>query len=228
MTHEITENQSFNTQPPEGGWSDYALSQRWQVVSTHSRPKAAGSLFTRGYQIALSFNTQPPEGGWLSSCAVLSIQRLFQHTAARRRLEYSQFCVFNIVLFQHTAARRRLVCDRFGWCIFDCFNTQPPEGGWPPKTTHPPMSAKFQHTAARRRLAFKLIEKIFLWEVSTHSRPKAAGIVNFTSSCKCIVSTHSRPKAAGARKAGICYPFIVSTHSRPKAAGTNQWLFCIC
>ena len=32
----------FNTQPPEGGWLIPLLSILWMLVSTHSRPKAAG------------------------------------------------------------------------------------------------------------------------------------------------------------------------------------------
>ncbi len=42
MTHEITENQSFNTQPPKGGW-------------TFPAPLT---------QACSCFNTQPPKGGW--------------------------------------------------------------------------------------------------------------------------------------------------------------------
>ena len=34
------------------------------LVSTHSRPKAAGSRPRVVSQIHDSFNTQPPEGGW--------------------------------------------------------------------------------------------------------------------------------------------------------------------
>ena len=56
---------------------------------------------------------------------------LFQHTAARRRLAFSNRSFSVSVLFQHTAARRRLVQT---WSLFEClaegFNTQPPEGGW--------------------------------------------------------------------------------------------------
>ena len=78
-------------------------------------------------------------------------------------------------MFQHTAARRRLGGD-IGRQFFklQCFNTQPPEGGWKNVklsiqnkksfNTQPPEggwakprivlsdSALFQHTAARRRL----------------------------------------------------------------------------
>ena len=34
---------SFNTQPPEGGWRRKLKKWVEQVVSTHSRPKAAGN-----------------------------------------------------------------------------------------------------------------------------------------------------------------------------------------
>ena len=59
-----------------------------------------------------------------------------------------------IVLFQHTAARRQLDTQitAFGIC-FAGFNTQPPEGSW-------------------------LLQQLFGLpeaDVSTHSRPKAAG-----------------------------------------------------
>ena len=78
---------SFNTQPPEGGWVGYTVIFILVVVSTHSRPKAAGMVSATGlYTFAVSthsrpkaagpfsfalvrgnpcFNTQPPEGGWL-------------------------------------------------------------------------------------------------------------------------------------------------------------------
>ena len=77
----------FNTQPPEGGWTESRLKAMRKHVSTHSRLKAAGakrvviavkaavSTHSRlkaagrpatdeNYSIK-SFNTQPPEGGWL-------------------------------------------------------------------------------------------------------------------------------------------------------------------
>ena len=99
--------------------------------------------------------------------------------------------------FQHTAARRRLAGQDFDNSRYECFNTQPPEGGWfnskskPFKTncfnTQPPEGGwqgrlvinafytLFQHTAARRRLVWLVFAKAFKGTVSTHSRPKAAG-----------------------------------------------------
>ena len=80
--------------------------------------------------------------------------------------------------FQHTAARRRLGLRSIRVkTVSVCFNTQPPEGGW----------AESQ--------AMQLVRQT----VSTHSRPKAAGI--------------------WAQKKQYPIPKTVSTHSRPKAAG---------
>ena len=56
-------------------------------------------------------------------------------------------------MFQHTAARRRLASCK----------------------TPRAAQKKFQHTAARRRLAEIHGETLKAVEVSTHSRPKAAG-----------------------------------------------------
>ena len=53
----------FNTQPPEGGWVESLHKGAANLVSTHSRPKAAGKT-TNEAQAAIEF----------------------QHTAARRRL----------------------------------------------------------------------------------------------------------------------------------------------
>ena len=56
--------------------------------------------------------------------------------------------------------------------------------------------------------------------VSTHSRPKAAGVIRAELVTAFIVSTHSRPKAAGCFLTHSTYLSAVSTHSRPKAAGS--------
>ena len=59
-----------------------------------------------------------------------NLDNKFQHTAARRRLPNvicSKAC--GCQWFQHTAARRRLPRKRRGWSVLSGFNTQPPEGG---------------------------------------------------------------------------------------------------
>ena len=167
------------------------------VVSTHSRPKAAGAVSDLAKRVDKGgFNTQPPEGGWKSlirqegnlicfntqppegGCRVTHHERWdeeFQHTAARRRLDSTPSLICCDFLFQHTAARRRLDNSRYarmakvasfntqppegGWLSFFFpqrriyrFNTQPPEGGWNPDMRGSATEPLFQHTAARRRL----------------------------------------------------------------------------
>ena len=55
---------------------------------------------------------------------------MFQHTAARRRLDFKKMIPSAIDMFQHTAARRRLVTKPIRQHAPMRFNTQPPEGGW--------------------------------------------------------------------------------------------------
>ena len=121
----------FNTQPPEGGWKVPMFipspSSRFQhtaarrrldrhacspprprLVSTHSRPKAAGR----------------------PSCIKIGVFMPFQHTAARRRLVLPLPPYQLPIWFQHTAARRRLVVLFKQGTNLVSFNTQPPEGGW--------------------------------------------------------------------------------------------------
>ena len=166
----------FNTQPPEGSWQQLGNGfERHRLVSTHSRPKAAGlpaAVLVRcrlcfntqppeggwhftHYQTwhVARFNTQPPEGGWSRSGGTQTELRLFQHTADRRRLAAMQSMQPRDAVFQHTAARRRLGTS----------------------TVLPAKTGRFQHTAARRRLGRLAGARCFGLPVSTHSRPKAAG-----------------------------------------------------
>ena len=81
----------------------------FQQVSTHSRPKAAGSGTRPDARLGRGFNTQPPEGGWLYRLCLSHLQTpRFQHTAARRRLVDTVKTLAPGLMFQHTAARRRL------------------------------------------------------------------------------------------------------------------------
>ena len=89
---QLYQNLCFNTQPPEGGWQRCPGNDYSQRVSTHSRPKAAGSdsagfgQHTRFQHTAArrrlvptaaaraanrGFNTQPPEGGWYSFMSII-------------------------------------------------------------------------------------------------------------------------------------------------------------
>ena len=151
----LNNKKGFNTQPPEGGWTYGFITGYNYIVSTHSRPKAAGWWRLISETYLRRFNTQPPEGGWWTYYSLFSVWVRFQHTAARRRLD---------------APFGRHYASSSG------FNTQPPEGGWDltgDLTKNPLM---FQHTAARRRLGRIIQESTNSLLVSTHSRPKAAGL----------------------------------------------------
>ena len=101
---------------------------------------------------------------------------LFQHTAARRRLNPLIKHLMPKKTFQHTAARRRLRVAIKQEIIV----------------------GMFQHTAARRRLNPNWTGTQFDDCVSTHSRPKAAEQIKLLPQLTQVVSTHSRPKAADA------------------------------
>ena len=100
---------------------------------------------------------------------------MFQHTAARRRLENITVFWFSIFLFQHTAARRRLVLTFLVLSRLKVgFNTQPPEGGW------------------------KFVKLAPAWFSGFNTQPPEGGWDGFSYAAFCLpVSTHSRPKAAG-------------------------------
>ncbi len=145
------------------------------IVSTHSRPKAAGRFGNRREQAAHCFNSQPPEGGWSRRLFRLFLTLRFNSQPPEGGWLSSGLRTTPPLAFQLTAARRRL-------------GTKPA-----PKM----MTAKFQLTAARRRLGLPHFARARRLGVSTHSRPKAAGIQKNKRALPYLVSTHSRPKAAG-------------------------------
>ena len=165
-------------------------------VSTHSRLKAAAVWIAQYYPIVMFQHTAARRRLDFHAFFLVRIKR-FQHTAARRRLAGLTALLHSATRFQHTAARRRLGHAQTAKPADDGgFNTQPPEGGW----------------NANRRYSIRC-------NVSTHSRPKAAGRFGTNQRAGQEVSTHSRPKAAGAWSHIRQKLVMVSTHSRPKAAG---------
>ena len=169
-------------------------------VSTHSRPKAAGARLIAQYcrdmfqhtaarrRLACRHRLQPdkdrvsthsrPKAAGKQHIRDIELEE-FQHTAARRRLALRPILNLPVNMFQHTAARRRLERLQADMAkLARCFNTQPPEGGW----------------------IINAYSAVLIHFVSTHSRPKAAGVVLNFPECSILVSTHSRPKAAGRSK----------------------------
>ena len=93
---------------PKAAGSQNLLITAIGKVSTHSRPKAAGdeTLLARVKDFLVSTHSRPKAAG---------------------KLGYKET---GLVEFQHTAARRRLDPTAKSGQITNCFNTQPPEGGW--------------------------------------------------------------------------------------------------
>ena len=95
-------NVSIHSRPKAAGDS---LKQRylsWKV-STHSRPKAAGHEPVAAFiHLEVSTHSRPKAAGHINVHHGWDV--LFQHTAARRRLEYKTGASLAITGFQHTAA----------------------------------------------------------------------------------------------------------------------------
>ena len=147
------------------------------VVSTHSRPKAAGPFdLLMASPPCVSTHSRPKAAGRVMREFMTRLK--FQHTAARRRLEagFGQrvYCrpvsthsrpkaagqvIAELLIPEEVSTHSRpkaagVVKNLFSY-LSSGFNTQPPEGGW----TNPKIT--------RCDIA-----------VSTHSRPKAAGRTN--------------------------------------------------
>ena len=122
-------------------------------VSTHSRPKAAGTMRPTLCATCACFNSQPPEGGWIRIDKFMAFQILFQLTAARRRLGIinrsrqkspcvsthsrpkaagRRCCSFPApsVVSTHSRPKAAGRSDNPRHAQIARFNSQPPEGGW--------------------------------------------------------------------------------------------------
>ena len=166
-------NNSFNTQPPEGGWAIYHCSYRcWQAFQ-HTAARRRLAI-------------------WM---ARLPHGMTFQHTAARRRLDNGSAMMNWVVGFQHTAARRRLEPNHLLRHAVHCFNTQPPEGGW---FKHYYIYTKQNSFNTQPPEGGWLPIRCFCLarRVSTHSRPKAAG-PSIGLSSPISVSFNTQPPEGG-------------------------------
>ena len=145
----------FNSQPPEGGWALDSAARAAEIAACFNSQPPEGGWANEwpAYSDQIGFNSQPPEGGWTSVDCLSAPYCLFQLTAARRRLAIPNPFYIPAMRFQLTAARRRLVCAAI----------------------LPAINHAFQLTAARRRLGRLTTVTTGKAEVSTHSRPKAAG-----------------------------------------------------
>ena len=118
---------------PKAAGIDFKPSLRTMMVSTHSRPKAAGPTVTSRYHRKLVSTHSRPKAAGLHTLAVRNEEGVSTHSrpkaAGHTHLERKA-----VGMFQHTAARRRLDIRILNVKPWVCFNTQPPEGGWKSST----------------------------------------------------------------------------------------------
>ena len=186
----------FNTQPPEGGWTNKAawMSSLPLFQHTAARRRLAIRLATTIRHIR--FQHTAARRRLDSKMGGSDGNGKFQHTAARRRLAGWTSTANISKPFQHTAARRRLAHDVDDLqCVFRV-------------STHSRPKAAGRYAAA----------KVQTPSVSTHSRPKAAGKHCFILHKRFEVSTHSRPKAAGDRPDNPCCT-LCSFNTQPPEGG---------
>ena len=125
------------------------------VVSTHSRPKAAGIHYKGRPSLLAGFNTQPPEGGWSRALKDYGYtQQVSTHSRPKAAGAFQTHAVRLARVSTHS--RPKAAGDKLdGADTYDvvsthsrpkaagghtatrfrrllCFNTQPPEGGWAP------------------------------------------------------------------------------------------------
>ena len=194
----MTSQCCFNTQPPEGGWVRYRPFQGRDTVSTHSRPKAAGVFVFQAFDKimfqhtaarrrlapvsdvdrtmgSVSTHSRPKAAG----------QSKLQQPAQKAVSTHSRPKAAGVTNPQNpkatevsTHSRPKAAGTRPRREIHGRprFNTQPPEGGWKQFMKKFADEMVFQHTATRRRLAIYDNVRQVKQMVSTHSRPKAAGI----------------------------------------------------
>ena len=131
---------------------DYSFKTKF--VSTHSRPKAAGKDLGYGdIEIIVSTHSRPKAAGSNRGGRDSGGNCVSTHSRPKAAgTSTSTGCLPNECFNTQPPEG-----GWYGFCLssvqYDGFNTQPPEGGWP----KPPINSKFRIS------------------VSTHSRPKAAG-----------------------------------------------------
>ena len=114
----------FNTQPPEGGCIKFFSLLNNNLVSTHSRPKAAAGVARRRKPLKLCFNTQ---------CGICVKMREFTvvstHSRPKAAAYTFEFSFSYTFVSTHSRPKAAAFVPLRSLYPSLCFNTQPPEGG---------------------------------------------------------------------------------------------------
>ena len=193
-----------------------------RCVSTHSRPKAAGrSAGSKTPELIVSTHSRPKAAGF--GCIRLSLPLpRFNTQPPEGGWFYFRGVPSIHFRFQHTAARRRLEsCISLILQSLVGFNTQPPEGGW-----------KIKDKIAKNPTSFNTQPPEGGWQFQPqtaneyhcfNTQPPEGGWTAVSMRPAKDISFNTQPPEGGwlfaietAMRAGV------STHSRPKAAGRRS------
>ena len=188
------------------------------VVSTHSRPKAAGNQAGMVAENEMvSTHSRPKAAG----------QRTYWNRTKK-----------NVSTHSRPKAAGFKIRQMATGCVG--FNTQPPEGGWVDAakreidllvSTHSRpkaageckhqrhLLATFQHTAARRRLGKTLRSSGTAMRSFNTQPPEGGWVIPRSISCRGQRFNTQPPEGGWEAALQIGLREFVSTHSRPKAAG---------
>ena len=166
------------------------------AVSTHSRPKAAGFAGKNPRTRRHGFNTQPPEGGWSVIFGLCNTILLFQHTAARRRLD-TDFGTRVSIKPVSTHSRPKAAGYQVG---NSCHQTR--------VSTH----------SRPKAAGAGCYQTCVLHLVSTHSRPKAAGLLCLTNYTN-LLFQHTAARRRLAIVSGYRYCWSSRFNTQPPEGG---------
>ena len=188
---------------------------------TAARRRLAGCTFVASFDV--SFNTQPPEGGWFCLLVHHFCVRSFNTQPPEGGWIIHFFKLFLTFCFNTQPPEGGWFCNACLYFPCNSFNTQPPEGGWTSTYSDCSYSSMFQHTAARRRLASSLFLFNFSHDVSTHSRPKAAGVYRAGRVWR-LAGFNTQPPEGGWVAALLSLNLIPSFNTQPPEGGWIQHL----
>ena len=142
QSHRNQNQRRFNTQPPEGGWRCVSPARLLKtLVSTHSRPKAAGwGGGCRSVMWVVSTHSRPKAAG-LGEVQKLASMNVSTHSRPKAAGEIAELGYYHPLVSTHSRPKAA-----------GCHHQQIKYVG------------RFQHTAARRRL--EPLSKALLHQVS--------------------------------------------------------------
>ena len=116
---------------PKAAGEMLAARKAAKKVSTHSRPKAAGVCLLVQADTPCCFNTQPPEGGWDTISFHSWYYWGFNTQPPEGGWRFRPPACGYLICFNTQPPEGGWVCIRIYYALYIGFNTQPPEGGWP-------------------------------------------------------------------------------------------------